>query len=150
MLFVDKNIVDNSEASLALIKTNMVSFPEKIYELKVELININQEIMDKKDELKGLESELLLDLSNDSNLKNQAQRDAKIFIECKNSQEYQSIKRELNDLQTEKQKKHDMIEYYEQQFSVMKKLHNEHMTILQKDIFNKGDSNGQQQDEDTT
>lgn len=145
MQFVDKDIAKNSQSNLDLIKSNMVSFPTKILTLRSELIDINQDIADLKDELKGLESDLLLELSNDKELKNQAQRDAKLFLACQNSEQYQSIKNDLKEKQNKRQKNLDIIDYYEQQFSVMKKFHNEHMTILQSDIWRNNDEAKNQQ-----
>lgn len=91
------------------IKDSLPQLAEKIKLKQLELISIDRDLLNLRERLKVDEAKIMLEISNDVSLKNQAQRDAKLTIMADDS--LQELKREILDLTTTKKQKEAELDY---------------------------------------
>ncbi|NCD07463.1 MAG: hypothetical protein EOL97_15245 [Spirochaetia bacterium] len=91
------------------IKAKLPSLSEDIKFKQIEIIGIDRDILNIKEIIKVEEAKLMLEISQDKELKNQSQRDAKLTILA--SSELTNQKKELYDLIDKKKRKEAELDY---------------------------------------
>ena len=91
------------------IKRKLPSLSEKIMQKQLDIILIDRDLMNNKEIIKVAEAKLMLEISKDTDLKNQSQRDAALTI--RSSSELTNQKKEYYDLQDKKKRLEAELEY---------------------------------------
>lgn len=91
------------------IKDKLPQLAEKLKFSQIAIISLDRDILNLKDKLKYAEAKLMLKISENTQFKNQSQRDAMLTI--MSSQELTPLKKELYDLQDHKKKKEAELDY---------------------------------------
>lgn len=91
------------------IKDKLPQLAEKLKFSQIAIISLDRDILNLKDKLKYAEAKLMLKISENTELKNQSQRDAMLTI--MSSEELTPLKKELYDLQDHKKKKEAELDY---------------------------------------
>lgn len=91
------------------IKDKLPQLAEKLKFSQIAIISLDRDILNLKDKLKYAEAKLMLKISENTQFKNQSQRDAMLTI--MSSEELTPLKKELYDLQDHKKKKEAELDY---------------------------------------
>lgn len=83
-------------------KQQMLDIPEKIYNLELEILNISNEILDKKEFIKNTSTSLLLEITKEVDEKgkkvyaNQTERESELNKRLLNESEYNEVENSLS------------------------------------------------------
>lgn len=91
------------------IKAKLPSLSEALKFTQIEIIGIDRDILNQKDLLKYEEAKLMMEITKNTDLKNQSQRDAELTIQSQDK--LKDLRTELYNLQNKKKLKEAEMEY---------------------------------------
>ena len=131
---IKKEIVDlNNDLNLLELKQELVSLPMKAYSKALDLMNTAQEINKLKEQMQKIEDELLLKISDDKDLKNQSQRDAKLRLLLYDNKSYNKLKEAYRSFIKDKDLYNAQYNYCLNMLGSLKKIYSERLAILSTD-----------------
>jgi hypothetical protein len=116
------------------IKDKLPQLSEKIKFAQIEIIDIDRDILNVKDIVKYEEAKLMLKISENTELKNQSQRDAQLIIES--TEKLSKEKKSLNNLIDKKKRKEAELEYTNTELRINFYYYKDLLGIVSKEVNN--------------